>query len=180
VRSRIDTNRFRSPRNRQARKCGGEVWGVTGSDRYVSVTFRNAMTASVSAENVYLGMRPAWGLERVVREIGAEAMRSVLACVKRRNRPARHVLVRPASSSAHRTPHQAARRSRPRAARADEPAGRAPGLAAAVPARSRTHPPRRHDEEETQRRSPATRKRIWADRLVHSAAPIDTVANRSG
>jgi LacI family transcriptional regulator len=34
-------------------------------------------------------------VEQFAAEIGAEAMRSVLACVKRRDRPARHVMVPP-------------------------------------------------------------------------------------
>jgi hypothetical protein len=49
ARPRMDTNRLRSSSDRQARKCGGKC-GVSGSDRYVSVMFMDAMTASVSAQ----------------------------------------------------------------------------------------------------------------------------------
>jgi hypothetical protein len=44
VRRSMDTDRFRSPSDRPARKCGAKVWGVSGIPIvYGSVTFRHAI-----------------------------------------------------------------------------------------------------------------------------------------
>jgi len=75
-------------------------------------------------------------IEQFATEIGAEAMRAVLARIRRRDRPARHVMVPPASSSAPRPRRREARQPRRsrglgRSRRAGRPARRE-GLRAAL------------------------------------------------
>jgi LacI family transcriptional regulator len=65
-------------------------------------------------------------VEQFAAEIGGEAMRSVLACVKRRNRPARHVMVPPQLIERATTgPHQASPRAGPQG-RCEPRTGRSP------------------------------------------------------
>jgi hypothetical protein len=49
------------------RKVWGKVWGVSGSDRYVSATLRDAMTPSVSGQNLCLGNAGEYGAWSVCR-----------------------------------------------------------------------------------------------------------------
>jgi hypothetical protein len=49
------------------RSLGRKVWGVSGSDRYVSATLRDAMTPSVSGQNPLPGNAGEYGAWSVCR-----------------------------------------------------------------------------------------------------------------